>query len=109
MNTKDTFQICIAAEDALEAVLGALSPPTAFEVLMAFIIYRSVIVPYEDPVIIKSKYHPVGSAFNYVSKLVKELNDVFYIEEWLNKGAVNAFFKVKSYMNIYVYIYINPS
>lgn len=30
----------------------------------------------------------------YLGKWVKEMNDTFYIDEWLNKGGVNAFFKV---------------
>ncbi|KAI9477955.1 MAG: clasp N terminal-domain-containing protein [Benjaminiella poitrasii] len=82
----------MAAEDALDAVLGTLSPATTFELLMAYIVYRLVISPMED---IKedSRFHPVGSAFMYLSKWVKEINDAFYIDEWLNKGCVNAFFK----------------
>ncbi|KAG1350010.1 hypothetical protein G6F62_003403 [Rhizopus arrhizus] len=92
LRSNENPSICISAEDALEAVLSALSPPTAFEVLMAFIVYRTVVLPYDDNVL-TSKYHPVGSAFTYLTKSVKELNDVFYIEEWLAKGAVNAFFK----------------
>ncbi|KAI9244500.1 clasp N terminal-domain-containing protein [Sporodiniella umbellata] len=85
--------ICIAAEDALDALLSSLTPPTAFEMLMAFVVYRSVINPYEDSTISESRYHPVGTALNYVAKSVRELHDVFYVEEWLAKGAVNAFFK----------------
>ncbi|CEG73667.1 hypothetical protein RMATCC62417_09001 [Rhizopus microsporus] len=85
--------ICIAAEDALDAVLSTLTPPTAFEMLMAFVVYRSVIAPYDEHSISGSRYHPVGTAFTYIAKWVKELNDVFYIEEWMAKGAVNAFFK----------------
>ncbi|KAI9279561.1 clasp N terminal-domain-containing protein [Sporodiniella umbellata] len=94
--------ISMAAEDALEAVLNALSTPTAFEVVMAFIIYRSILQPYQDPMLLQSKYHPLGSAFIYAAKLVKELNDLFYIEEWLNKGAVNSFFKGINSTLIYV-------
>ncbi|CAO3625336.1 unnamed protein product [Mucor hiemalis] len=84
--------ICIAAEDALESILGTLNPPTAFEMLMAFIIHRLLIAPDTE----RSsdiRYHPVGSAFMYVGKWVKEMNDTFYIDEWLGKGGVNAFFK----------------
>jgi hypothetical protein len=61
--------------------------------LMAFIIHRLIFVPdiYSD---LKTRYHPVGSAFMYLSKWVKEINDTFYIDEWLMKGGVNAFFMV---------------
>lgn len=104
-----TIQICIAAEDALDAVLSTLTPPTAFEMLMAFVVYRSVIAPYDEHSISGSRYHPVGTAFTYIAKWVKELNDVFYIEEWMAKGAVNAFFKVIfSHIKMaLIYIYIN--
>lgn len=74
--------------------MGTLNPPTAFEMLMAFIIHRLLISPhieYSTDV----RYHPVGSAFLYLSKWVKEMNDTFYIDEWLGKGGVNAFFKVQ--------------
>ncbi|KAI8366943.1 clasp N terminal-domain-containing protein [Choanephora cucurbitarum] len=86
--------ICIAAEDTLDSILGTLNAPTVFELLMAFIIYRLLIVPFEDyPVDIR--YHPVGSAFMYLGRWVRELKDDFYIDEWLGKGGVNAFFEVK--------------
>ncbi|RCI04236.1 suppressor of tub2 mutation [Rhizopus stolonifer] len=93
LKANENHTICIAAEDALDSVLSSLTPPTAFEMLMAFVVYRSVIRPYDDPTISGSRYHPVGSALNYVARSVRELNEVFYIEEWLTKGAVNAFFK----------------
>ncbi|CEP12161.1 hypothetical protein [Parasitella parasitica] len=89
----DNPTICVAAEDALDAVLGTLNPPTAFEMLMAFIVYRLLILPC-DREWTDVRYHPVGSAFTYVAKWVKEINETFYIDEWLNKqGGVNAIFK----------------
>ncbi|KAG1158767.1 hypothetical protein G6F37_005496 [Rhizopus arrhizus] len=93
LRSNENPTICIAAEDALDAVLSTLTPPTAFEMLMAFIVYRSTIAPYDDQTISGNRYHPVGSALTYVARSVRELHDVFYIEEWLTKGAVNAFFK----------------
>ncbi|KAI8975170.1 clasp N terminal-domain-containing protein [Mycotypha africana] len=85
--------VCIAAEDALDAVLGTLNPPTVFEMLMAYVVYRLVISP-SIQLSADARYHPVGSAFTYLSKWVKELNDNFYIDEWLtSRGGVNAFFK----------------
>ncbi|KAI7899135.1 uncharacterized protein BX663DRAFT_522413 [Cokeromyces recurvatus] len=84
--------IRMAAEDALDAVLGTLSPSTTFEMLMAFIVYRLVITPF-DSIKLDNPYHPIGLAFIYLSKCVKEINDKFYIDEWLSKGCVNAFFK----------------
>ncbi|OBZ80341.1 hypothetical protein A0J61_11610, partial [Choanephora cucurbitarum] len=87
--------ICIAAEDTLDSILGTLNAPTVFELLMAFVIYRLLIVPFEDyPADIR--YHPVGSAFMYLGRWVRELKDDFYIDEWLGKGGVNAFFEVKT-------------
>lgn len=65
--------------------------------LMAFIIHRLLIAP-ELEGLSDVRYHPVGSAFMYVGKWVKEMNDTFYIDEWLGKGGVNAFFKVNSNM-----------
>lgn len=77
----------------MDAVLGTLTPLTAFEMLMAFIIHRLLISPTVETSA-DVRYHPVGSAFMYLGKWVKEMNEVFYIDEWLNKGGVNAFFKV---------------
>lgn len=91
--------ICIAAEDALDSILGTLNPPTAFEMLMAFIIHRLLIAP-EVEGLSDVRYHPVGSAFMYVGKWVKEMNDTFYIDEWLGKGGVNAFFKGMNHSTI---------
>lgn len=85
-----------------------MTPPTAFEMLMAFVVYRSVIRPYDDPTISGSRYHPVGSALNYVARSVRELNEVFYIEEWLTKGAVNAFFKVRVFTAYTDFFLITP-
>lgn len=84
----------------MDAVLGTLNPPTCFEMLMAFIIHRLLISPASAPSAEETnsevyvRYDPVGSAFMYLSKWVKEMNDTFYIDEWLAKGGVNAFFKV---------------
>jgi hypothetical protein len=79
----------------LDAVLGTLNPPTAFEMLMAFIIHRLLILPEISAAAVEVRYDPVGSAFMYLGKWVKELmNDTFYIDEWLAKGGVNAFYKV---------------
>jgi hypothetical protein len=61
--------------------------------LMAFIIHRLLISPHIE-YSADARYHPVGSAFLYLGKWVKEVNDTFYIDEWLGKGGVNAFFKV---------------
>ncbi|KAF1807513.1 clasp N terminal-domain-containing protein [Mucor lusitanicus] len=89
----DNPTICVAAEDALDAVLGTLNPPTAFEMLMAFVIYRLLILPCSEE-LTDVRYHPVGSAFTYLGKWVKEMNETFYIDEWLSKrGGVNAIFK----------------
>ncbi|RCI02771.1 hypothetical protein CU098_011962 [Rhizopus stolonifer] len=92
IRSSDHPTICIAAEDTLDAVLGTLNPPTVFEMLMAFIIYRLLISPLEH-YSADTRYHPVGSAFMYLGKWVKEVNDNFYIDEWLSKGGVNAFFE----------------
>ncbi|EPB92703.1 hypothetical protein HMPREF1544_00432 [Mucor circinelloides 1006PhL] len=92
----DNPTICVAAEDALDAVLGTLNPPTAFEMLMAFIIYRLLILPCNEE-LTDVRYHPVGSAFTYLGKWVKEMNETFYIDEWLLKrGGVNAIFKASA-------------
>jgi hypothetical protein len=68
--------------------------------LMAFIIHRLLISPSIE-ISNEVRYHPVGSAFMYLGKWVKEMNDTFYIDEWLGKGGVNAFFKV--YLHIFTY------
>lgn len=86
----------------MDSVLGTLNPPTAFEMLMAFIIYRSFINT-DCEISSEIRYHPLGSAFTYLGKWVKEINDKFYIDEWLGKGGVNAFFKVKEKENIVYY------
>ncbi|KAI8996900.1 clasp N terminal-domain-containing protein [Pilobolus umbonatus] len=99
IRSSDNPTVCCASEDALDAVLGTLNAPTSFEMLMAFTIYRLIITPLPD---CSTRYHPVGSAFIYLGKWVKELNDTFYIDEWMSKGGVNALFKGMNHPLVYI-------
>ncbi|KAG0174960.1 suppressor of tub2 mutation [Apophysomyces sp. BC1021] len=89
-------KICTTAEDALDAVLGALDSQTVFEILLSYLIYRLILSPTHtssSDAWGASRYHPIGSAFTYLGKWVKEVNDINFINDWLNHGGIETFLK----------------
>lgn len=65
-----------------------------FEVLSAYLTYRLVLSPLEDDHS-TSRYHPVGSAFTYLGKCVKDVDDAALVDEWVTQGSgIDVFVKV---------------
>ncbi|KAF7730673.1 suppressor of tub2 mutation [Apophysomyces ossiformis] len=96
MRSNDDPTICTAAEDALDAVLGALDSQTVFEILLSYLIYRLILSPTHtnsSDAWSGARYHPIGSAFTYLGKWVKEVNDTNFINDWLSNGGADAFRK----------------
>ncbi|KAI9013380.1 clasp N terminal-domain-containing protein [Phycomyces nitens] len=85
--------MCAAADDALESVLGAVSAQTAFELLLSYLIHHLSTVPYDREMWVSVRYPPVGSAFTYLAKWVKEINDGSFVTTWLRRGGAEVFRK----------------
>ncbi|KAI8384234.1 clasp N terminal-domain-containing protein [Radiomyces spectabilis] len=85
LRSNDNPTISTLAEDALDAVLGAFDAQTVFDVLLCYLIYRFVLSPCDTWN--SARYHPIGTAFTYIGKWVKEVNNTFFLDEWLTQGG----------------------
>lgn len=97
VRASEDMTVSTAAEDALDAFLGSLDANTVFDVLFSYLAHRLILEPNAPQAAGHGgalRYHPVGSAFTYLGRCVKEAVDTFLVEEWLTQGGVNVFFKV---------------
>ena len=77
----------------MDTLLSVLDPQNVFDIMISYLVHRLVITPASFPDD-SSRYHPVGSAFTYLAKGVKEVEDAFFIDEWLTRGGADVFLKV---------------
>ncbi|KAI9498131.1 clasp N terminal-domain-containing protein [Zychaea mexicana] len=93
--------ISTGAEDALDTLLSILEPQNVFDIMISYLVHRLVIAPssFADD---SSRYHPVGSAFTYLAKGVKEVEDASFIDEWLTQGGADVFLKGVNHAMIHV-------
>lgn len=82
------------AEDALDTLLSVLEPHNAFDMMIAYLIHRLILAPSSEDQNNQSRYHPVGTAFTYLGKCVREVSDTFFIDEWLSQGGAMVFIRV---------------
>ncbi|KAI8096355.1 clasp N terminal-domain-containing protein [Halteromyces radiatus] len=91
--------ICTAAEDSIEAVLVDLEPQTVFDIFLAYLTHRLMILkpPIEeekdDNEKKKERYDPIGSAYTFLGQSVSQVNNTMFVEEWLTRGGVAVFIK----------------
>ncbi|RUP42689.1 hypothetical protein BC936DRAFT_138222 [Jimgerdemannia flammicorona] len=114
----DSNDVCSAAEDALDTFFAVIDPNTSFDVLLTFLesnldrpsadsndgfvtastmgngtTLSSRTMTAEERMRYYSalKYHPVGSAFMYLAKVVKRVPSKRRVEESLLGGGVEVF------------------
>ncbi|KAI9310814.1 clasp N terminal-domain-containing protein [Dichotomocladium elegans] len=94
--------ISTSAEDTLDMLFSILDPQNAFDVMIAYLVHRLVLAPPTEDQRNTSRYHPVGSAFTYLGKCVKEVGDAFFVDEWLTQGGAIVFIRGMGHSMIHV-------
>ncbi|KAI8136876.1 clasp N terminal-domain-containing protein [Fennellomyces sp. T-0311] len=93
--------VSTGAEDALDTLLSIMDPHNVFEIMISYLVYRLILSPssFVDEI---SRYHPVGTAFTYMAKSVREVENVIFVDEWLTQGGADVFLKGVNHPMIHV-------
>ncbi|KAI7883956.1 hypothetical protein K492DRAFT_205010 [Lichtheimia hyalospora FSU 10163] len=102
VRANDDPSVSTGAEDALDTLLSVLEPHNAFDMIIAYLIHRLILAPSSEDQNNQSRYHPVGTAFTYLGKCVREVSDTFFVDEWLVQGGAMVFIRGMNHPMIHV-------